>query len=115
MASGYVYVLSNKAFPDLLKIGTTNRAPDRRSAELFTTGLPYPFQIEFAIWCFDPSRLERRLHVRFSQFRCNENREFFDVPLCDVIAECFKYSMRDFDVTITISESDYDDAGRSWL
>lgn len=43
---GYVYIISNESFPDLLKIGFTKNSPHYRAQELYTTGLPKPFIVE---------------------------------------------------------------------
>lgn len=41
---GIVYVLSNRAMPGLVKIGMTTRPElDTRLKELYTTGVPVPF------------------------------------------------------------------------
>ena len=46
---GIVYVLSNRAMPGLVKIGMTTRPElDTRLKELYTTGVPVPFDVEYA-------------------------------------------------------------------
>ena len=45
---GTVYVLTNPAMPDLVKIGKTTRDVQLRLADLYTTGVPYPFECEYA-------------------------------------------------------------------
>ena len=47
MSRGWIYCLSNPAFPSLLKIGQTKNFPNIRSDQLYTTGVPQPFKIEF--------------------------------------------------------------------
>ena len=45
--TGIVYVLSNRAMPGLVKIGMTTRHElDARLKELYTTGVPVPFDVE---------------------------------------------------------------------
>lgn len=40
-----VYVLANKAMPDLIKIGKTQRKDlQARMSELYSTGVPFPFE-----------------------------------------------------------------------
>ena len=48
MSKGWIYCMSNKAFPSLLKIGQTKNLPTARAEQLYSTGVPYPFKIEFA-------------------------------------------------------------------
>ena len=44
-----VYVLTNPAMPGLVKIGyTTQEDAGGRLAQLYTTGVPVPFTLEFA-------------------------------------------------------------------
>ena len=46
---GIVYVLTNPAMPDLVKIGMTNRDNvDARMKELFNTSVPVPFECGYA-------------------------------------------------------------------
>ena len=46
-STGIVYVLSNRAMPGLVKIGmTTRKELDTRLKELYTTGVPIPFDVE---------------------------------------------------------------------
>lgn len=83
---GFVYVLSNPVMPGILKIGRTD-AEDvgRRISQLYTTGVPVPFTIEFAAQVADPVAVEDALHRAFAPSRINPSREFFrlevDQPL----------------------------------
>ena len=44
-----VYVLTNPAMPDIVKIGMTDREDvQRRMAELYSTGVPFPFDCVIA-------------------------------------------------------------------
>ena len=48
---GYVYILTNEAMPNLVKIGYTDRTPEERAAELYkdqnsaVTGVRVPFDV----------------------------------------------------------------------
>ena len=46
--SGYIYCLSNESYKDTYKIGFTKNDPLARMVQLNTTGLLYPFKLEFA-------------------------------------------------------------------
>lgn len=79
---GYVYILTNPAMPGLVKIGMTERENlDVRLRELYSTGVPVPFQCAFAakVSKNDCGRIERALHTAFAPNRINENREFFRI------------------------------------
>ncbi len=77
---GYVYVLTNEAMPRLVKIGVTlANDPQSRIADLYTTGVPFPFELVYAALTDDPFRVERALHNAFRETRVNPNREFFEL------------------------------------
>ena len=49
MKDGIVFVLKNPAFPNLVKIGITTREEvEIRMSELYTTGVPLPFECVYA-------------------------------------------------------------------
>lgn len=77
MSEGYVYILTNRAMPGLVKIGKTTRNPKGRAQELFTTGVPEPFEV--FQWFKSPNcgALEEAAHARFDFSRTAGNREFF--------------------------------------
>lgn len=75
---GIVYILSNEAMPDLIKIGLTTRNElQSRINELYTTSVPVPFTCEYASRVDDCAKVEQALHQAFSTERINPNREFF--------------------------------------
>jgi T5orf172 domain len=78
---GWIYCLSNPVMPGILKIGMTERTPEERVKELFTTGVPCAFKIEFAVWVKDPRGKETSLHTLLEQYtdRISLRREFFRV------------------------------------
>ena len=77
MEEGIVYVLKNPAFPHLIKIGVTLRDEVQvRMAELFSTGVPLPFECVYAGKVKDAKKVERSLHQAFSPNRINPSREF---------------------------------------
>ncbi len=48
MKEGIVYILTNPAMPNLVKIGMTTRLEvGIRMSELYTTGVPVPFECSF--------------------------------------------------------------------
>lgn len=79
---GIVYVLTNPAMPDLVKIGMTNRNDiDSRMRELYSTGVPFPFECEYAckVLVCDCAKIEKALHIAFNPYRVNASREFFKI------------------------------------
>jgi len=84
---GIVYVLTNPAMPGLVKIGRTSRGTvDARLSELYTTGVPVPFECAFAGKIEDEGRVERAFHTAFGPYRINSKREFFEIEPEQAIA-----------------------------
>ena len=85
MNYGWVYCFSNPAMPGLLKVGMIHNADERtpldRAKELYKTGVPLPFEVEFAKKVSNPKQKETTLHTLLSQYkeRPNPLREFFRV------------------------------------
>lgn len=82
-----VYVLSNPAMPGLVKIGRTdNTDANSRIGQLYTTGVPVPFTIEYACRVENPDQVEKALHIAFAPQRINPKREFFQIDPAQAIA-----------------------------
>lgn len=82
----YVYVFSNPSMPGIYKIGYTDKLPERRLEVLSRpTGVPEQFQMIFSFPCFNGIRLEKEVHMALKDFRINEDREFFQLPLSQII------------------------------
>jgi len=74
-----VYIFTNEGMPGLCKIGyTTRNDVKERAKELYTTGVPYPFQIYYACQVNNGKKIEKILHKLFDEQRVNNNREFFE-------------------------------------
>ena len=77
MEYGIVYLLTNPVMPGLVKIGmTTQEDIDKRMKELYTTGVPVPFECQFAckVKKGDCAKIEKALHTAFAPQRINANR-----------------------------------------
>jgi hypothetical protein len=82
-----VYVLTNPAMPELVKIGKTTQVEvEARMKQLYGTGVPVPFDCAFACKVKDATEVEKSLHFAFGKHRINPNREFFKIEPERVIA-----------------------------
>ena len=82
-----VYVLSNPAMPGLVKIGrTSHEDANLRLSQLYSTGVPLPFKLEFACKVPNPDEVEAALHEAFGPHRINPKREFFQMEASQAIA-----------------------------
>lgn len=77
----YVYALSNPSFKDMPKVGWSKKYPTIRALDLFKTGVPTPFKVEFIIFTKDGAKLESQIHIHIKQYRVSDNREFFKIPI----------------------------------
>ncbi len=95
ISNGYVYVLSNPSMPNLLKIGYTERDVDERVAELNSTGVPVPFEIEAIFGSPDAYEDEQAIHNILDQHRLASNREFFSVDVKSAVQHIIDYTGSD--------------------
>lgn len=81
MKIGFVYILLNPAFPDLIKIGRTNRDSNTRALELSRqTAAPDDFIVLYDELVSDSKQVEELLHSQFCAYRFKRNKEFFRIP-----------------------------------
>lgn len=73
--------------PGLVKIGHTTQDQARtRLDQLYTTGVPVPFELVFACRVPNSAEVERALHTAFAPQRVNPRREFFRIEPDQAIA-----------------------------
>ncbi|MGN0237574.1 MAG: GIY-YIG nuclease family protein [Lepagella sp.] len=117
---GIVYLLTNEAMPGLVKIGKTSRLDlEKRMKELYTTGVPLPFECVYAckvkLSCMGD--LESALHTAFAPCRVNDSREFFRMsPYQAIPILKLMTSMNEGEVTDEVAaeiENDMDDADKA--
>ena len=114
---GIVYLLTNPFMPGLVKIGMTAQEDiDKRMKELYTTGVPVPFECRYAckVNKNDCISIEKALHKAFDPQRVNQNREFFriNVEQAQAILELFHHEDVTEDVTVEI-ENDLTDEDKA--
>jgi hypothetical protein len=83
--SDIVYILTNEAMPDYIKVGITNDI-ERRVCDLDWTNIPLPFQCYYAAKVENASFVESQIFSIFADQRVRSNREFFRVNPGRVIA-----------------------------
>jgi Meiotically up-regulated gene 113 len=105
--AGFIYIMSNPSFVSgRIKIGKSDRDPEEfRKSELDGTGVPEPFKVEYYVFVDDHHKLERMLHKKFDHTRANKSREFFDVPIREVIEEIKKVAEIKLEVNNYVKET----------
>jgi hypothetical protein len=78
--AGYIYILSTREQPGVLKIGYTERSVEARVKEINrATGLLIPYGAR-AVWTVQRARsVEADVHQLLSRYRIRSDREFFEV------------------------------------
>ena len=80
---GYIYVMSNESFGKL-KIGRAKN-PEERKKELFSTGVPTPFKLEYSAFVENYEVAEQNVHKALKQTRFRPDREFFTCSVPEAI------------------------------
>ena len=76
---GWIYIITNKAMPDLLKVGFSTKDPESRANELHTTGVPHRYVVEYDVLVDEPRIIEQKAHKLLKAH--HENKEWFR---CDI-------------------------------
>jgi hypothetical protein len=85
--TGIIYVISNPAMPDMVKIGKTERDLKERIRELSSsTGVPLAFECVVAKKVKDVDFAETKLHEAFASRRINPKREFFNIEQDELVS-----------------------------
>jgi len=106
--SGFVYLLRNETMPGLVKVGKTTRLPDDRSDDLFTTGVPAPFEVLAAVYSDDMDALERTVHEELSAVRVSDRREFFRIEPAEAIKTLMDCFLCDYDMRAVLVDEAID-------
>ena len=78
---GWVYIISNKSMPGLVKVGYSMKDPEERAEELDHTGTPHPYVVEYDILIEgELYQVEQRIHHNLSCYL--EGKEWFRCTPC---------------------------------
>ena len=81
---GWVYVITNKAHTDLVKIGFSTKDPELRAKE-FGTASAYTFVVEYDALVEEPQPVEQRAHKLLASKREDRDREWFRCSIEEAI------------------------------
>jgi len=82
MVRGWVYVISNRAMPKLVKVGYSERDPINRANELGSgTEVPFRYEVIYDALVYSPYDVEQDVHKRLAELRAG--KEWFE---CDWLA-----------------------------
>lgn len=109
-----VYVLTNPAIPDLVKIGVTSRQQVmKRISELSRqTGVPLPFQCYFAGEVSNHAdNVEHLVHKAFAKSRVPSGKEFFAIEPDQAVAALKLANANDVTPQFQTTSDAYEDEG----
>lgn len=109
----YVYCMSNPSLPeDMLKIGWTKEHPQKRADDLYTSGIPSPFVVEFIIITPDGLKCEKIIHEHLNTYRVNPGREFFKISLnklTEILENELKFELTPIPADMIYRKKNYND------
>jgi len=76
---GWIYIITTKSMPHLIKVGFSTKDPSARALELNNTGNPYPYKVEYDILVNEPKNIERASHNLLKDY--HENKEWFNCTI----------------------------------
>jgi hypothetical protein len=78
--TGYIYIVSARSTPSILKIGYTERTVEERVKEINrATGVFEPYGVR-AVWTvLRAPEVEKAVHDALTEFRIRQDREFFEL------------------------------------
>lgn len=101
---GWVYVISNRAMPNLVKVGYSLKDPELRAGELNHTGSPHPYIVDYELLTDEPREVEKQVHHALrgeregkEWFRCSPEKAISEIKLIvgkNYYAETFKRADR---------------------
>lgn len=81
---GWVYVMTNKSMPGLIKIGYSTKDPTARADEL-GTGSPTKYEVVYDVLVENPQAIEQRVHKNLAHKR--EGNEWFRCGISEAVSE----------------------------
>lgn len=114
---GWVYVITNKAMPGLVKVGFSMQDPELRARELNHTGSPHPYVVMYEVLIDEPRQVEQKTHHLLGEmsegkewFRCSvEHAISFlkEAAASREISETYKQAERDEALRIARQRAEY--------
>ncbi|OQP61245.1 hypothetical protein A3860_05905 [Niastella vici] len=110
---GIVYILTNPAIPNMIKIGMTSQEDVKlRMAQLYNSGVPLPFECVYAAKVSNFEKVEKALHIAFGPDRVNPKREFFAIDPGQAIAIIKLMEIEDVTPKVANEKEEVDEVDR---
>jgi hypothetical protein len=80
---GWVYVITNKAMPSLVKVGFSTKDPITRAQSFDQAGLPYSYEVAYDVIVENPYLVEQKIHAALNETK--ENKEWFKCSVAHAV------------------------------
>ena len=82
--AGYVYVITNAAWPEWVKVGMAIDADDRLNG--YQTSSPFrDYELQYSVYCKDRRKLEGKAHKAVEVIASARNNEWFKASIEDAV------------------------------
>ena len=78
---GWVYIITTKSMPNLVKVGFSTKDPELRTAELNNAGNSYPYEVAYDVLVNEPRDVEQIAHGLLKNKGVHENQEWFNCSI----------------------------------
>lgn len=90
--TGWIYILSTREQPEILKIGMTHRSVSQRVKEINSaTGVLIPFAARHVFRVKDATLAEKEIFELLAEYRLRTDREFFKLPFPQAVSIIQQY------------------------
>ena len=76
---GWVYIITTKSMPNLLKVGFSTKDAELRAVELNNTGNPHPYEVRYDVLVYEPRDIEKKAHSILKNY--NVKKEWFNCSI----------------------------------
>ena len=113
--AGWIYILSTREQPNILKIGRTDRAVVDRVREInSSTGIVVPWAARCVFRVRNARVCEPEIHRRLEKYRIRMDREFFDLHIGDAVNIIRQYLEESDQYDRMCGEIDWYDRGKGF-
>ncbi|MFI3188453.1 hypothetical protein BCS42_04710 [Crenothrix sp. D3] len=76
---GWVYIITTKSMPNLLKVGFSTKDPELRAVELNNTGNPQSYEVRYDVLVNEPKDIEKKAHSILQNYHAK--KEWFNCSI----------------------------------
>jgi hypothetical protein len=66
---GWIYIITNQSMPNLVKVDYSTKDPELRAKELYSTGVPHYYVVEYDALVKEPYEIEQKVHKLLQDYK----------------------------------------------